>query len=317
MSVVVPSHGRRLRLRWLLNALEEQTLQESFEVIVAHDYEGEDERLLETHPLAESGRLRPLKIGPGTGPASKRNMGWRAARAPLVAFIDDDCRPDPAWLEKIVAAAAASPGDIVQGRVRPDPYEVKLHANPHSRTVVVTPPHDFAQTANIAYPKALLERVDGFDEGLPTPAGEDTDLAQRARATGAELVGAGDALVFHAVEAFSLRDALKLALRWQHLGFVVKRHPELRKHLKHGIFWRRTHRDMLLLLLGVGLAMGLRFSPALLLAGPWIYRRLTRRGKSKRAVVAGVVELPGGFVVDAVEVASMCMGSVRYRTLIL
>ena len=41
VSVVVPSHARRLRLRWLLNALEEQTLApERFEVIVVHDYTG-------------------------------------------------------------------------------------------------------------------------------------------------------------------------------------------------------------------------------------------------------------------------------------
>jgi hypothetical protein len=163
----------------------------------------------------------------------------------------------------------------------------------------------------------LLERVGGFDEGLPTPAGEDTDLALRARAAGADLVGAPEAVVFHAVEAFSLRDALKLAFRWQHLGFVVKRHPMLRQHLTHRIFWRRTHRDMALLLLGVGLAIGLGTPIPLLLAAPWTYRRVTRRGRHKRALVAGVVELPAGFVVDVAEVVSMCMGSVRYRTLLL
>ncbi|MDX6659127.1 MAG: hypothetical protein QOH62_3920, partial [Solirubrobacteraceae bacterium] len=38
ISVVVPSHDRPLRLRWLLNALDEQTLaREQWEVIVAHD----------------------------------------------------------------------------------------------------------------------------------------------------------------------------------------------------------------------------------------------------------------------------------------
>jgi GT2 family glycosyltransferase len=179
----------------------------------------------------------------------------------------------------------------------------------------VNPPHDFANTCNIAYPKRLLELVDGFDEGLPTPAGEDTDLALRARAAGAEQIGAPDALVFHAVEAFSLRDALKLAFRWQHLGFVVKRHPQLREHLTHRVFWRRTHRDIALLLAGVATAPV--FWPALVLAVPWTYRRVTRRGRHRRALVAGLMELPGGFVVDVAEVASMCAGSVRYRTLML
>jgi hypothetical protein len=53
------------------------------------------------------------------------------------------------------------------------------------------------------------------------------------------------------------------------------------------------------------------------LAAPWVYRRLTRRGRYKRALVLGVVELPGGLVVDLAEVATMCWGSLRYRTILL
>lgn len=318
VSVVIPSHARRLRLRWLLNALEEQTLaSDAFEILVVHDYEGEDAELIDTHPLAAAGRLRQLRIEPGTGrPSVQRNMGWRAAQAPLVAFIDDDCRPEGDWLEQLVAGARQHPGAIVQGTTRPDPFEAGALSNPHARTLRVKPPHDFAQTCNIAYPKELLERVDGFDETMPAPAGEDTDLALRARATGAELVGAPDALVFHAVEPYALPDAIKLNFKWRHLAFVIKRHPQLRRHLTHWIFWRRSHRDVLLLALGVALAL-LVTPLALVLAGPWVYRRLLRRGRNKRGVAIGVIEMPGGLVVDLFEVATMAWGSVRYRTLVL
>ena len=313
--MVVPSHARRLRLRWLLNALEEQTLApEELEVIVVHDYEGEDAELLDTHPLARAGRMRQL-FAPNTGPAVKRNRGWRAARAPLVAFTDDDCRPDPGWLEQLVAGAQRKPGEIVQGTTRPDPYELRVLSSPHARTVRVTPPHDFANTCNIAYPVALLERVGGFDEGLPAPAGEDTDLALRARATGAELVAIPDALVYHAVEAYLLTEAIKLNLRWRHLAFVIKRHPELRRNFKLRVFWRRTHRDLVLLLAGAALASRLPW--AVVLAGPWTYRRIKRRRRGKRGLVAGVIELPGGLALDLAEVVAMCWGSAQYRTFVL
>jgi len=305
-------------LRWLLNALEDQTLHPAaFEVIVVHDYEGEDAALLDGHPLAREGRMRQLRIEPGTGrPSVQRNMGWRAASAPLVAFIDDDCRPDERWLEAVLEAARDAPEAIIQGTTRGDPYEINVLASPHARTLKVTPPDDFAQTCNIVYPKSLLERVGGFDESMPAPAGEDTDLALRARATGAELAAAPDALVYHAVDAYLLPQAIRLNLKWRHLAFVIKRHPELRKHLKHGIFWRRSHRDVLLLLAGAVIAS--RFPPALLLGGPWVYRRLTRRrGSRKRAAVAGLIELPGGLVVDVAEVATMLWGSARYRTFVL
>ena len=48
-----------------------------------------------------------------------------------------------------------------------------------------------------------------------------------------------------------------------------------------------------------------------------LYRRLTRRGRRKRAVAAGLLELPGGLIVDVAEVATMAWGSVRYRTIVL
>jgi len=317
VSVVIPSHARRLRLRWLLNALEEQTLDpEQFEIIVVHDYEGEDAALVDGHPLAQAGRLRQLRIRPGTGrPSVQRNMGWRDAKAPLIAFIDDDCRPDPRWLEALLEVSGREPGAIVQGTTGPDPFEVASLASPHARSLWVTPPHDFAQTCNIAYPTALLERVGGFDEDLPAPAGEDTDLALRARATGADMVAAEEALVYHAVDAYSLPAALKLNLKWRHLAFVIKRHPELRRHFTQQVFWRRTHRDVLLLVLGVSLAS--RRPATLLLAAPWVYRRLTRRGRHTRGLVAGALEMPGGLVVDLAEVGTMCWGSVRYGTLVL
>jgi GT2 family glycosyltransferase len=317
VSVVIPSHGRALRLRWLLNALEEQTLDpDRFEVIVVHDYEGQDATLIDDHPLSATGRLRQLRIRPGTGrPSTQRNMGWRDAKAPLVAFIDDDCRPDARWLEELLGASGAEPDAIVQGTTRPDPFELASLAGPHARTLWVTPPHEFAQTCNIGYPVALLARVEGFDEDLPAPAGEDTDLAIRARATGARLVPAADALVFHAVEAYSLPAALRLNLKWRHLAFVIKRHPQLRRHFTQRVFWRRTHRDVLLLMLGLSLAS--RLPAALFLGAPWVYARLTRRGRHKGALVASVIELPGGLLVDLAEVTTMCWGSARYRTLVL
>jgi len=317
VSVVVPSHARRLRLRWLLNALEEQTLDPaSFEVIVVHDYVGDDAELIRTHPLARAGRMRELRIEPGTGrPSVQRNLGWRAAAAPLVAFIDDDCRPDERWLEALLERACRHPEAIVQGATKPDPYEAYVFASPHVRSLQVDPPNDFAQTCNIAYPKELLAAVDGFDESMPAPAGEDTDLALRARSTGAQLVPAEDALVYHAVEAYTLPNAIRLNLKWRHLALVIKRHPQLRAHFTWWVFWRRTHRDVALLLLGAALAR--RLAPALLLGGPWVYRRLTRRGTGGRALAAGLVELPGGLVVDVAELATMAWGGVRYRTLIL
>lgn len=40
-----------------------------------------------------------------------RNRGWRAARHDIIAFTDDDARPEPGWLRGIVMALAADDAD--------------------------------------------------------------------------------------------------------------------------------------------------------------------------------------------------------------
>jgi GT2 family glycosyltransferase len=318
VSLVVPSHERALRLRWLLNALEEQSLpRERWELIVVHDCRGDEtEEMLRSHPLATGGTLRHLRLPPGTGlPSRQRNAGWRAARAPLIAFTDDDCRPDTEWLARILDAARRSPGAIVQGRVRPDPFETDILAAPHARTIEVDPPGPFAQTCNVVYPRALLARVDGFEEAVPLLSGEDTDLYERARAAGAAYIGEPSAVVYHAVESSTLAGAVRRSIRWQHLAYVVKRHPHVRERLELGVFWRRSHA-----LLALGLAGGVaaaRLRPAAALALPYIAHTVRRRGAHARGLIRGTLELPGRLVIDSVEMATLARGSVRYRTLFL
>jgi GT2 family glycosyltransferase len=209
IAVVVASHDRPLRLRWLLNALEHQTLaRDRWEVVVAHDSSGPDtDELLREHPLAAEGVLSHVTFDPGRGSAAKRrNAGWRKSRAPLIAFTDDDCRPPPDWLERALEAASRHPGAIVQGKTAPDPDEGCEFSGAHVQTQAIEPPTPNAQTCNIVYPRKVLEAVGGFTEQPPLDAGgsvEDTDLAVRARKAGAEHVGASEVVTFHTVQAGS------------------------------------------------------------------------------------------------------------------
>jgi GT2 family glycosyltransferase len=320
ISVCVPSHDRPLRLRWLLNALEEQTLDRAlWEIVVAHDSGGpETEALLRSHPLARAGVLRHLSFAPGPGPAHKRNAAWQAARAPLIAFTDDDCRPPAQWLERALDAARRDPGAIVQGATAVDPDEevVRLHAA-HARFQVIEPPVIWAQTCNIVYPRAVLEAAGGFDESLPVAAGEDTDLALRARAAGTPYVGAPDVVTYHAVEPASLATRAREVWRWQHIPYIAKRHPAIREPMPLGIFWKRTHARLPLLLAGAVALARRRPLLALLLALPWVLESLPSYGSSPRGRLRALSELPGHAVIDLVELAALARGSVRHRSLLL
>lgn len=317
VAVVIASRNRPVRLRWLLNALGEQTFAaEQFEVLVAHDScSPEVDRLLTTHRLRSSGQLRHLSLAAGsvvTG--ASRNAAWRVSRAPFVLFTDDDCRPSADWVQRAAAAAQDHPGAIIQGATIPDPQEAAtLEGAPWVHTVCVRPPTAWAETCNIGYPREMLERLGGFDEQLRVA--EDTDLAIRARAVGARIVAAPEMLVYHAVEERCLPDMLRSLGRWRDLAWLAKRHPGIRRHMWGGIWWKPEHAALMAALTGVGLAYRERRVNALAL--PWLALSLRHRGYRPRGIARSIAELPGRAAIDAAEIVTLGRGSIRYRTLLL
>jgi glycosyltransferase AglI len=195
VSVVVPVRNDRGRyLRQLLAALERQSIgRERFEVLIGDDgsTDGSTEGL-----STPDGWVRVLG-GPPRNSYAARNRAARAGRAPAIAFVDSDCKPEPTWLAEGLRALADA--DAVAGGIR---FELPTHptvwtlidietTKDHERQVR----HGNAETANLFVRRELYERVGGFDDTLPEHG--DFDFAQRAVAAGARLVYAPSALVEH------------------------------------------------------------------------------------------------------------------------
>lgn len=312
VSVVVSTYNRPSRLARLLDGLSVQTLPAAqFEVVVVDNGSGPDTaRVL----AAERARGRLALICARhlvtLGPAGGRNAGWRLARAPLVAFTDDDCVPAPAWLEQLLAVASEHAGAVVQGQTHPDPGELDK-AGLLSHTVRIERLGPQFQTCNILYPRAVLEALGGFDErfGL-APAGEDTDLAWRAVESGCPTVFAPEAVVYHGVQRLGVAGTLALAARWSEVTRVLARHPQLRGSLLYrGLFWNVWH-------------YLLWRSLAALAAPGWLRRLLLARhlgelSRRARELGSGPAAIPFLVAYDAVECWSVARGSVRHRTWVL
>jgi GT2 family glycosyltransferase len=156
------------------------------------------------------------------------------------------------------------------------------------------------------YPRAVLERLGGFDEAFPAPAGEDTDLGWRALAAGVEVRYAPDALMWHAVHQPGWRGLVRDAPRWGSAIRLVRNHPDIRRHFHHRYFWKPSHERLLLAAAGVALAR--RTSGASLAAVvPWL---LVHRPDP-------LTTLPAHLAIDAAEVVALARGSVVARTLLL
>ena len=146
-------------------------------------------------PAALAGRLTIVR-GRAAGPAAARNAGWRRSTAEWVAFLDDDVVPAADWLGALRADVADQPRDVggSQGRVvvplapdrRPTDWERNVRGLQTARWA----------TADMAYRRAALEAVGGFDERFPRAYREDADLALRVQDAGWRLVR-GQRLVRH------------------------------------------------------------------------------------------------------------------------
>ena len=307
IAVVVATHDRAHRLGLLLDALRAQTLPpEQFEVVVVDDGSADATPAV----LADAERagdldLRVLRREPAGGPARARNLGWRAARAPLVAFTDDDCRPTPTWLEEYLRAAEAAPGVVLQGMVLKDPEQLDA-LNPFAHTYEV---HGYDQgfaTANMLYPRDLLEQLGGFDESFLQAAGEDTDLGWRALEAGAQIAFCEDALVHHGIVPVGAVARLRSASRWTSTVRLYRRHPGLSK--VKGVFWRHNHWELFRFL--VALALPRRLGPVrLYLAAPYVKHLTDRR--------TGPLLAPYLLALDLAEVLAIVRGAVRYRVFVL
>ncbi|MDX6581337.1 MAG: hypothetical protein QOI10_521 [Solirubrobacterales bacterium] len=308
VAVVIPTRARETRLRFALEALADQTLdRDRFEVVVV--------RAPDSRPpfaSAPDGLDARFLRSDVAGPAAQRNLGWRSARAPLIAFTDDDCRPQPEWLERLLGAAD---GGIVQGRTLPDPDERHLLYG-LARSVEIDGPSPWFETCNIAYPRAVLEATGGFDEAFPSAWGEDTDLGLRAEEGGARAVYAPEATVRHAVIDRSLVSAIREARRREALALVLARHPRQRRRLPRGLFANRTHARLALALAGAAALPRTRLGwlaiapyPAAALAA-----HLRAAPRTPRSLAAFCAHLPAGVAVDLAELAATVRGAVRHRS---
>lgn len=203
ISVVIPSYARPAALRRCLSALSAQTLQrEHYEVIVVDDGSPvplEDVTAACRGPL-DLTLLRQRNAGPGAA----RNRGAAIARGELLVFTDDDCLPDPGWLEAMARQHATTPADLLGGRVvNHDPDNIYAETSQFIlegayRYYAAHPgPGQFFASNNMAVPAAAFAELGGFDETFRV-ASEDRDLCARWHASGRALRLVEGALVRHA-----------------------------------------------------------------------------------------------------------------------
>jgi cellulose synthase/poly-beta-1,6-N-acetylglucosamine synthase-like glycosyltransferase len=314
-SIIIPAFERTEPLRRTIECALAQDYDPSrYEVIVVDSSPG-DSNVPMLEEMRSKARCRFLYFRkPPEGPGPSRNLGARESRGLVLAFLDSDCLPQPQWLREAVAAFEEGIG-LVQGRTLPEP-DAKL--GPLTAFLRIEQETFIYEAANILYRREAFFQTDGFpadphSKRARVLGGEDTQLAWAVKSSGWRSRFAPEALALHPVVPITLK-------RWlfnKHLFVfpkLVRRWPQIRRHLAGGLFFEASHGWALLTWAGVALAL---FSPwALVLALPYAVFRLRERSGTFRGP-ARLARLGAYFLRDSISLAILLTSSVRYGTILL
>ena len=178
-SVIIPTYHRNDLLAKCLDCLIPgvQTLpNEKYEVIVSDDgFKTTAKKMIQ-----EQYAWIKWIAGSRKGPAANRNNGAKFARGKWLVFTDDDCLPDPQWLEAYAKAIVDEHSHkVFEGRTYVD--------RPRKSLGEVSPINEaggYLWSCNFSIEKQLFESINGFDERFPYAAMEDVDLNYRLTKAG-------------------------------------------------------------------------------------------------------------------------------------
>jgi glycosyltransferase involved in cell wall biosynthesis len=254
VSVVISTYNRAEVLLRAIESLLDQALDpERFEIVIVDNNSTDDTRQTVQALLAKASNLRYV-FEPRQGVSYGRNAGILAARAPSIAFTDDDVRVSPSWLSTIVQVLAEHPEvACVGGRVLPnwagpwpgwltrehwgplalqDYGDAPVYVNARKRLCLIT--------ANVAYRRAVFDQIGMFSPLVQTlgreVATEDHELLLRLwRAGGQGLYWPGLAATADIVPE-RMRRAYHRRWHHRHGCFLAIMHDEELEQTRVGRF---------------------------------------------------------------------------------
>jgi len=215
ISVVIPSCGRENDLIKLLESLSSASIL-PYEIIIVI----QSQNTINLSGSKINKNLVNIIKDNGTGAARARNIGWGNASGDIISFIDDDAIACKDWVKNIIESFNLKQFNtgIVSGKIIPTFQEVNQNWKLSDKLRYILPSYDqgenielfknnsFPPSVNYSVRKNILEKTGGFNEKLGVNSGkniqifgEDSDLSQRIRKLGYEIIYNPGVAVYHPV----------------------------------------------------------------------------------------------------------------------
>jgi glycosyltransferase involved in cell wall biosynthesis len=192
IALVVCTRNRAGRLDTFFESLRRLQSVLAWELVIVDNGSTDDTgKRLKQFAAGFPGRIK-LVFEPKPGLGRARNRGWLATSAPIIAFTDDDCYPEPGFLNQVHAIFDDASVGFSGGRILlHDATDARITIYEHPDEQVYDPKNFIVggviQGASMAFRRKALEDISGFDDnlGAGTPfAFEDVDAELRALASG-------------------------------------------------------------------------------------------------------------------------------------
>ena len=239
VSIIIPTHNRRVVLERNLCALGNQTYPADWmEVLVVAD--GCTDGTVETLSQYEAAFTLRFLEQTQQGPAQARNYGASCARGSLLIFLDDDIEASPSLVSAHVKAHEQLPGCVAIGYLplrlpKIDGFfDIELRGWWERMFQVMRQPgHRFTYrdllTGNFSIETEMFQKIGGFNNTLWCH--EDYELGIRLIKSGVPFFFAEQALGYH-YEKTDLDRALERKYQEGIADVVIGLlHPELRRSL--------------------------------------------------------------------------------------
>jgi glucosyl-dolichyl phosphate glucuronosyltransferase len=218
ISAVICTYNRANYLRKAIQSLVDQSLEtDSYEILVIDNRSADDTKRVVTQEFFHVPNLRYL-YEPIQGLSQARNTGWQNALGNYIAYLDDDAIASPYWLENIVEVFETVTLKLgaVGGKVEPiwelsKPSWLNDNFLPYLTIIDWSAvPTRLDETkyyiagANMAFPKSVLELVQGFPvklgrQGKRLLSNEELFLAKKIQQSGYSIYYVPEILVKHHV----------------------------------------------------------------------------------------------------------------------
>jgi glycosyltransferase involved in cell wall biosynthesis len=221
VSVVVCTYNRADLLKGCLGSLARQSVDKAgYEVIVVDNNSTDNTEevirsFIELYP-----NFRYVKE-PKQGLSHARNRGWKEARGEYVAYIDDDGRAAPTWVDNIIGFTSRRPDIVVFGgpfkgftlMKLPQWYKESYGEFTLGEEERPLRRNEWINGTNMVYKRSLLMELGGFNteigmSGKRVSYGEETNLLFKIRERDFPVFYVPSIVVEHLIADY------KLSLRW-------------------------------------------------------------------------------------------------------